>query len=390
MGRRFISARPTVINTELIPFDESFYILADGQLEQWYYENSNRYAPNRALAPLTLTPVIEAVDKETGVKYNPAFYTTQWIVKEYDSTQGDYVETIVSNAVDSDNEPYVLAGNSLKVKRNVSWLHAVTITCVATYIDPRDAGITYTVRESVTLTTNHDASVVHPDLEFLCPVAQTFNPLTAATSQFTLEGKATREGVDITSDVVFVWKAVSGNTEVPIENMPWYVSGQGTTQVVVDAMYGDNIRVVLRAKESAAAQDLFPSRAQADIVWNVPNVDVIVASYQGSAVRSNTADMRFGTICNVKGGVLSEEVKAMHLMFNWVTRKSNGTTETDAGWGQEVTIPANVLRNVYGAGNSLASSVVNVYAYLLGPYEEVIDDGEALTDDSEAVIDRFI
>ena len=61
MGRRLNHATPTVINTELIPFDESFYIIPDGQLEQWYYDNTTQYAPNRKITPLTLTPKLSVL-----------------------------------------------------------------------------------------------------------------------------------------------------------------------------------------------------------------------------------------------------------------------------------------------------------------------------------------
>ena len=99
MGRRLNISTPTVINTELIPLDESFYIETNGQLEQWYYDNTNQYAPNRKTSPLTLTPKISAFDADTKQSYSPAFYTVQWFEKAYDSTTGDYVETEITNIV---------------------------------------------------------------------------------------------------------------------------------------------------------------------------------------------------------------------------------------------------------------------------------------------------
>ena len=70
MGKVFNHSTPTVINTEVVPLDESFYISADGQTEQWYYDNNSQYAPNRRLTPLTLTPKLSVFDKDTKVSYS--------------------------------------------------------------------------------------------------------------------------------------------------------------------------------------------------------------------------------------------------------------------------------------------------------------------------------
>ena len=121
MGRRLNVSTPTVINTELMPLDELFYIEANGQLEQWFYDNTAQYAPNRALTPLTLTPVISAFDADSKQRYTPSFYTVKWYEKAYNSTTGDYVETEITNIVDDQSAEYVKSGNNLIVKKNVSY-----------------------------------------------------------------------------------------------------------------------------------------------------------------------------------------------------------------------------------------------------------------------------
>ena len=169
--------------------------------------------------------------------------------------------------------------------------------------------------------------------------------------------------------------------------LPWYVSGQNTDTLVVDAMYGESINVLLRAKLNDK-QDLSPSKAYASLSWRTPDIEPFVQSDNGGAVRSDTEEMAFGTIVNVNGEVLSDALKRKHLAFNWKIRKSNTSTEIDKGWGQRITIDASDLRNVKGSGSTLASTLVSNDVYLKGAYEEVTYNGEVVTDGGEVVYDR--
>lgn len=569
MGRRLNVSTPTVINTELVPLDESFYLDVDGQTEQWYYDNTEQYAPNRKVTPLLLVPVISAFDKDTSTSYTPAFNTTQWFANEWDESQGKYVETEITNQVDSGSADYVIQGNNLLVKKNVSYSHAVTIRCVATYIDPRDSGVTYTVEDSVNLTTNRTADVVFPEVDIISPSGRAYNPLVDdENSQYDFKGVTTnnpvqplntdvrRYSVDVVgteeilnsgeavapimdirygenrmtdqefmyrqtaggtlvgesidkayierikgnSDVVegvllcvkmnaiqtkgannswtkiqtmpittltgklngagssvtvfpdgmkkagnvqdeifvkdgvvkaikrvgsrayasgdesdtsvitdgstttfcalttpetyvldpitdFVWYGIKNGQEVLAGTLPWYVSGQGTDNLVVDAMYGENINVVLRCK-MMDGETLSPSKAYATLNWRTPDIEPFVQSDNGGTVRSDTEDMTFDTIVNVNGEVLSDALKRKHLAFNWKIRKNNTSTEIDKGWGQRITIDASDLRNVKGSGSTLASTLVSNDVYLKGAYEEVTDNGEVVTYNGEKVYDR--
>lgn len=572
MGRRLNVSTPTVINTELVPLDESFYIDVDGQMEQWYYDNTEQYAPNRKVTPLLLVPVISAFDKDTSTSYTPVFNTTQWFANEWNEAQGKYVETEITNQVDSGSADYVIQGNNLLVKKNVSYSHAVSIRCVATYIDPRDNGVTYAVEDSVNLTTNRTADVVFPEVDIISPSGRAYNPLvddensqydfkgvttnnpvqplntdvrrypvdvdgteeilnngeavapimdirygdnpTSENQEFmyrqtaggtlvgesidkafierikgnsavvdgelfsvtmnaiqtkgannswvetrtlpitTLKGKASGSATNVVvfpdgmkkagnvfdeikveSGVVkaikrvgsrayesgdennsavitdgstttfyaltepieyvldpiteFVWYGIKNGTEVLADTLPWYVSGQGTDNLVVDAMYGENINVVLRCK-MMDGETLSPSKAYATLSWRTPDIETFVQSDNGGAVRSDTKDMTFDTIVNVNGDVLSDALKQKHLAFNWKIRKNNVSTETDKGWGQRITIDASDLRNVKGSGSTLASTIVGNEVYLMGAYEEVTDDNEVVTDDGQTVFDRPI
>lgn len=388
MGKRLNVPQPAVINTELAPFDESFFVEPDGQLEQWYYDNTNTYAPHRPRTPLTLTPKLSVFDSDTNQSFVPSFFTVQWYVNEYKNN--GYVESEITNVDDGDNVDYVIVGNKLKVKKNVPYTRAIQIRCRATYIDPRDAGVTYVVEDTLTLSTNRDASVIYPSLDVACANARAYNPLTDDSSTFTFVAIANKGGQDVTNSVYFVWYAINGTTEVLAETMPWYVSGQNTDTLTVDAMYGEEIRVVLRAKENAQAATLYPDKAYRTITWVIPDVDTNVISENGGAVRADTYKMAFSTVVNVRHQILSDEKKHAHLRFNWKYRKSNSSTEYDAGWGENIEILASQLRNVYGSGATLASTVVYPYVYVLGAYDVITHDGATVTHDGETVYERSI
>ena len=185
----------------------------------------------------------------------------------------------------------------------------------------------------------------------------------------------------------FVWYGIKNGQEVSVDTLPWYVSGQGTDNLVVDAMYGENINVVLRCK-MMDGETLSPSKAYASLSWRIPDIETFVQSDNGGAVRSNTDEMSFGTIVNVNGEVLSDSLKQKHLAFNWKIRKNNTSTEIDKGWGQQITIDASELRNVTGMDSTLASTLVGNVVYLKGAYEEVTDGGEVVTYNGEKVYGR--
>lgn len=247
MGRRLNHSTPTVINTELVPFDESFFISADGQLEQWYYDNSTTYAPNRKLTPLILTPMLSVYDKETTLSYGTdagtlSFYTVQWYSLEYRDNTSDYAERPITNVTDDPTAEYVINGFSLIVKKNVSYSHGVTIRCVATYIDPRDAGKTYTTQATVLLTTNRDAKVVLPEVSIISPSARGFNPLTDydnqghQLSQFEFKGAINNSPERASSTEVQAYRIDGGGTE---EILPDNNGSMETCAPVMDIVYPD-------------------------------------------------------------------------------------------------------------------------------------------------------
>lgn len=395
MGKRINTSTTAVINTELIPLTDSFELVPNGQTEQWYYENTNIFAPDRQVTPLIITPKIVAVDRDTNTTYNPSIHTISWYALEYSGSA--WSDTLITNTTDSLSNDYVIVGNTLKINKNIDdATHGVQIKCKVQYIDPRDSGITYAVESTLLLTTNKDATVIYPTIDIQTESALAFNPLemvNATDSRFTFVASYTYD-VDTQHDpsptFIFEWYGVKNNAEVKIDTLPWYVSGQNTNTLVVDAMYCEEMQIILRIKDSAAPTVLLPPKAHRSVVWKIPRIDGITTSENGSAVRSDSKSFDFTTIVNISGKTLDEDTINENLRFKWKLRKSDQSTVTEKGWGRKMNIDASELINVRGSNNSMASTVVGNEIYLLGAKEQVTQGGEAVTYGGAAVYNREI
>jgi hypothetical protein len=120
------------------------------------------------------------------------------------------------------------------------------------------------------------------------------------------------------------------------------------------------------------------------ILWRIPDIETNVLSENGGAYRSKVNKMTFSTVVNVKGDVVSEAKKLAHMLFNWKTRNSNQSTETDRGWGRRITLNSSAMQS--STGNVLIYPIV----YILGAYEPITYNGEAVTYNSANVCGRTI
>lgn len=381
MGRKLNVSQPVVVNTELNPLDIVFTLIANGSLEQWYYDNTSDWQPNRRRTPLLVTPSISGIDTETNTRYTPTFYTVKWYANEY-RTNG-WVESQITNTTDGDVD-YVVVGNNLKIKKNVNYDRAVQIRCVATYIDPRDSGKTGTVEKILTLNCSKDANVDSPAIDILCETDLPYNPLTRGSSVFALEAVAHLGARDITNEIYWMWYAVVNGQEVLVETQPFYVSGQHTKTIRVDALYSEEIKLVARAKETSSSANLYAAKAYRSVVWRIPDIDSNVVCKNGQSYRSSIKIMEFSTIINVRGKILSDEVKERHMKFNWKTRQSRNSTEVDRGWGLSVRLDNSALQSTQG------SVLVYPDIYILGAAEPVTHNGAAVTHNGVAVYHQFV
>lgn len=405
MGRKKNTSQPMLLDIMLSPLTESFQIIPSDTLQQWYYTNNegtavSPFSPNRETQPLFLTPTLTVFDPDTQQTYTPSFGTVKW----YYLSAGSWVEITATPSTQEQSAtilPYVVyPDGSLKVSKNVNYDSPVTLLCECPYIDPRDSSQSTTIKETVILSTNRDATVTLPTITIDKGVTQTYNPFQTASSQYSLTAKVMLDNQDITQTSSILWYVLDKTTgnetlinatttvdNVAVPLFPCYVSGYNSATLVLDAMYTEDITVVARVvKTSIPSVTLYPCKAMCTLMWDDVPMDIIISSNNSGAVRSDTKEMTFDTIVNVFGKQLFNAQKAANMLFNWKRRSQrqvNGSNPSviDCGWGQQLKLDENEI-------NQYKTTLVYADAYLLGAYEVVTDEGEIVTDDGEAVYDR--
>lgn len=393
MGKRLSISQPTVIDTELTPLTDNIEIIANGSLEQWYYVNTDTIAPNREEIPLILTPSVVCVDTETGTRYTNPTFTVVWKIRRYGVNNLWVEQTIVTT---STNQPFYLSGNSLVVRQNnKDSMHAIAAICTINYIDPRDSGRVYTSEVSVNLSCNRDATVSYPTIVINAPSTTNYNPLSDNSSQFTFTASADWSNVPLVEGMnsnegrgQFVWYGInSSGTEVLIDTLPCYVSGQNTSTLKIDAKYGNNIPIVLRIKENLPNAPILPPKAFANVTWQIPPLKGIVQCNNGSFVRvGDDTTYTFKPIVNTNRGLIEENKAKENLLFAWFMRNAtprvagSSVAQDDSrsikflGWGYETCVSAKDLIYTYGSKN--ASKLVYNEIYLLDAFEQVTYNGD--------------
>ena len=410
MGRRLNVSQPTVIKTEMTPLTDLFDITPSDSLEQWYYVNTGDYKPDRTETPLILTPTIKAVDEASGQLYYPTFQNVVWYCLDPSNTTNyssdefwpglGYVR--ITAVTDGDNVDYFCPSEDnpsrrLVVKKNVppptGGVGGVTLCCVATYIDPRDSGVTYMVRKVISLATNQDASVNELTISLQVPPSQKFNVFTSASSLFDIEAKVLdSNNRNVTSSYYIEWYGVlnASTTEVLLNTLLCYSQvtqptgkGQGENIVRVDAMFAESLSIVCRIRKTSSSA-LLPPKAYTSIVWDLPKIDAYTVCKNGSSVDSRKRIMNFETVVNIKSGTLTDAQKLTHLLVNYKRRISTSSSFTNMGWGQSLEVHSDTLKQTTSFSTPVHSEV-----YLLGAYEVVTDDSANVTDNGEVVYDRL-
>lgn len=300
MGKRLAISQPAVIQTELRPLSENFWIESSGQLEQWYYQNNGVYSPDRQITPLILAPHLSALDEDTGIDYTDTseqtstritFSLDRWIVKEWNGTQ--WVTTEITTG--SQSADYVLMGVNLKVQKNSpDAAHAINITCKAQYIDPRDTGMTHWIEGSIMLTTNVDATVVYPSIDIKQPHTQAYNPLKASTPLFDFEAVADWSRVEAqgVADIAEYYADPKGTEEVLVQ--------QGSCSPTLDIKYGETAQTAQKflyrqisngEVASIPSQRATLTKIKGDSVkWNQLNYNIKSTSQYGGITFTNNND----------------------------------------------------------------------------------------------------
>lgn len=335
MGNRISISQPAVIHTELRPLDESFWIGANGQLEQWYNENDNVFAPDRTVTPLTLSPHLSVKDGDTGNGYStessPSTLTFQyvtWKVKEWDGTE--YVETTITSTTNTD--PYYKSGNNLVVqKNNYDPAHAITITCEVRYNDPRDVGAMNDTQGSTMLVTSVDATAVYPVIDIANPSARSFNPLKddaiyefTAVADFPTTARGA-SGAQCPCDALGTEEVVKGvNSVAPTMTIQY---GEGIDSVTqenqtfvrrqtsggaVSSIHGD-VSFIKTIQGNAVAWNQLDDPSKESTTLGELTVTWVNDHYHISG--TSTIDYQYWSFANIQGGLLLNKTVAGHKYY---------------------------------------------------------------------------
>lgn len=362
-----ISASQMTVDSLYSPLSELVSIASVGDLplEQWYYVTAGVYYPDHTTNPLLLRPQVTCTDPDTGQAYIIAMTISKvrWYYREYEQTAW----TEITNTTESGNEPYTIRSNGdLSVRANKT----VELRCDISYADPRTNNSLKTTAYQ-TLVTNVDADSVYSVHITSDKGGTEYSPLTENSSRKTFHAKATLGNSDVTGSVLFQWYTVIGNGQEVLfgsegEPLTAYVSGQGTPTLVVDALYGEEIVVILRMKRNASSP-LQPCRDQTVVNWRVAALTSEVYCSNGSAVKaSDTGRMEFRPIFNTNVGTLDDSKVNEHLLIKWSRRNSAGAF-SEVGWGPTITQDVSELRT-----NGQTSTLMQAEAYLKGPLAAVI------------------
>lgn len=391
-----------VLDVLLSPFTESFYIDASDALQQWHYDQTGEYLPDRAISPLILSPRLSVVDPDTDNIYQPSFYQVRWFL--LNTATGEYDTEITTTEDDEDVDYVVLTTGELEVRKNVSENAPVSILCVATYIDPRNAGKTYTCREKVQLTTHLDTTVNSPEVEIDQESTVKYNPFIDLSSRFVFNATVRIGDTEVSttaedSPYRLRWYAIdAGGSEAlidevdsPCAKFPCYVSGQGTPQLTVDAMYADNITIIARVINTDTNR-LYPVKELRTLMWdNDIKIDATTEAIDGGDIRQDTVSKTLHNIVTMRHRTLAADLVNANFLQTYKWRPASRTTEggitpTDQvetlGSGPEFELTGQRM-------HAQESSLVYSELELLGAYK-IVKQGEAVVvHDNKVVICRF-
>lgn len=334
-------------------------------LEQWHYMTPDVYYPNRRTSALTLRPVVRVSDTDTARTYTPALTGSLWYYRRH----GDTSWTQVTNTTESLDAPFTVKSNhDLVVRANFT----TEIRCDMIYADPRTSGSVNTSAH-VTLITNEDADSVYNVHIITGKAGYEYSPLTEESSRKTFLASATLGSSVVTDNVLFQWYTSVDGQEVLISTSdPVYVSGQGTSTLVLDALFADKYPVILRMKRDASAL-LEPCRDQLNMMWRVPTVFGDIYSPQGNSVKNTDSGQKeFGVLYRTNTGDISADKISDHLIIKWSRRNSAGAYSS-VGVGPSIRQAVDNLRT-----NGDTSTLMQAEAYLRGPYVQVVQNAPHL------------
>ena len=183
------------------------------------------------------------------------------------------------------------------------------------------------------------------------------------------------------------------NDELINDDMPGYVSGQGTNSLVLDMDYFDNdtLSVKLGIPEftetegiKSATLPTSPNAPQRDSVllaWDWGHLDALPIARGGSKVRERTQTKIFDAVVRREGVNVDDAKVDEYIRLNWRIHSTdaNYSNTSDKGWGRSIEIDAADLKKT-----GVVSSEVYVDIYTLSPLGLLtMPDGSYVVDDND-------
>ena len=377
-------APPVVMTTRRNPLSVALTVKQrdNKPLTQAQDTQQNLWQPDRTEHPLILDPIVNILDPDTGTTISN--YDLKWYKIE---TGGEKTEITSGTAGDDyykETKNGSLTG-SLGIRKNVSYTAPVRIVCSVSYKD-NTRGQLCTAEETLLLTSENKPEEFYA-VSIQAPAPVHYNPIIDSSSQKVLRASVYRGSAELLTGFKCFWYVTSGNTDTLISTSDiFYVSGQGTTTLTINADMCDGVTITVKVADSAsAASPNLPCTDSREVTWSWPYLEALPIGMQGSAVSNGDSQKAFTAVIQSRGIDISDAKRAEYCRLNWKLHPMSSSTVTDLGWGDEVIVPASQLRRS-GTEN------VEVYPdlYLLGAMEKLIDDSSGtapnyngyITDDS--------
>lgn len=374
--RHLNNSKPLAVTVSYPPPNTFIKIVAQDSMSttQFYRPTANEWFPDHTHAPmyddgqcvdgpLRLRPQWMVADPDHIIDPSALSPTVYWYVNG---------QQITSTSPSSD---YYVDSDQLVVRKNLTHLTPATIYCECRVTDPRTS-TPLVLSDTITL-----VAVLHADeqwcVELLSARTRHHHPLSSPSTQYSFVGEARLGSAVKTADVAWFWDYSldnGANWSAVTQDKYWYVSGLGTSTLVIDVDYVDSISIRCRinTEASSVAPDI-AAMATGSISWLYPDLRPYVYSLGGDKVMSDTTEMTFGLMVHRgKQPDLTLAQQRDWLLCSWVLRQQ-GSQQTPVHLDSSdviVTVPDTRLRS-----NNATKYIVDPNVIFRGPYDAMITSG---------------
>lgn len=406
MGKKLTTtqSRPLVVDTQYAPPSASFVIksVGDQSLDQWYDPSTSTYKPDRASSsPLVLKPVLTIYDPDGILPSQPSsFKKVEWreiVENALGVTDNGDVTAITDTVVIGGQTVRVYtqaSDGTLTVRRNVPPGTSYRLRCSLTYVDTRTGYdinkqaeamlITSAVEEAPCLfvLTTPDSYEYHPLLNSVSNGEVVVNNITFGAELYRAD--------QLESDAKYFWYWISPEhpegvlVDDATNPCGAYVSGQGTSSVVINPDLAEDLSLMVRAADNQeATEPNVNDRQYFSMITVYDPVSSDTVCYNGQNLYADMGSMTFGQLIKLKGKDIDPAIRRQYLSVHWYHKLASSNTVTDDGYGDEITHQRSVLSSAQGD-----SVLVYAEIEIRGAYQYVVQDGAYVVQDGAYVVSR--